>query len=460
MPVSLKNGDTLHVRLRAKNGYVISDSNSKDDQSTGFVTYSSEVIFPQITTLTRELTIPHGFKIFDTNYHTDFEGHTINPIVTMPSLAFGGSEGSGTVVINAGTEKPVDGPIQGLVDEFSLTVASGPAAQIAVDSITPNQLALRGTGENEVGTFVFNVTDAGGGPVQDGQVVTFTLDAPTGGAEFVSDSSVTTIDGQVSVSIVSGTVAGVATVTASTVSDVGTIATEARITMGNSQPDQLHLGFAADRLNIPGLIYNNLEGTITATVGDRYSNPVPAGTPVYFASECGLVALTDSDGVAINMTNQFGQATATTITGEPRDGLCRYIYWTEGEEAYIDSNGNGMYDVGEPHSDQGEPYIDANDNGFYDSNETYFDLDGNGTYTDADSVWQGDTFVWTSMNIRWSANVATPQISANDFRLYYGEPLEIEFSATDTNGNPLPSGTTISVSSVLPSVKSFVTSCF
>ena len=363
----------------------------------------------------------------------------------------------GSVVINAGTENSADGGIQGLVDEYGLTVASGPAVQIALVSVTPTQLGLRGSGENEVGTFVFSVTDGVGGPVQDGQVVSFRLDAPTGGAEFVSDSSVSTVGGQVSVSLVSGTVAGVATVTASTVSDVGTIATEARITMGSSQPDQLHLGLAAGRLNIPGLIYNNLEDTITATVGDRYSNPVPAGTPVYFAGECGVVALTDIDGVATNTTNQFGQATATTITGDPRDELCRYIYWTEGQEAYIDSNGNGMYDLGEPHTDQGEPFIDADDDGLYDNDETYFDLDGNGRYTDVDNVWQGDTFVWRSMNVRWSANVAAPQIFANDFRLFYGDPLEVEFSATDTNGNPLPSGTTIAVSSDCPGVGNFET---
>ena len=354
----------------------------------------------------------------------------------------------GNVAITASTRLSASIEVDPFVDEYNLTVASGPAVQIITESVTPSQLGLRGSGSNEVGTFVFSVTDGTGGPVQDGQVVNFALDSPTGGAEFVSDSFATTVDGQVTISLISGSVAGVATVTASTDSELGTIVTEARITMGNSQPDQLHLGFAAERLNIPGLIYNNLEDTITATVGDRYSNPVPAGTPVYFAGECGVVALTDSDGVATNTTNQFGQASATTITGEPRDeldGLCRYLYWTEGQEAYTDSNGNGMYDAGEPHTDQGEPYIDANDNDLYDSGETYFDLDGNGSYTDVDGVWQGDSFVWTSMNIRWSANVADPMVSPETFSIAPGSSQSFTFTAADVNENPLPSGTKIGV---------------
>jgi adhesin/invasin len=335
-----------------------------------------------------------------------------------------------------------------LVDEYFITVAAGPAVQIITESITPDSLGLRGSGDNEVGTFVFSVTDGSGGPVQDGQLVNFTLDSPTGGAEFVSDSSATTVDGQVTISLISGTVAGVATLTASTESELGTITTEARITMGNSQPDQLHLGFAAARLNVPGLIEFGIENTITAYVADRYSNPVPAGTPVYFAGECGIVALTDADGVATNTTNRFGQATATAVTAAPTAPLCKYVFWTEGQEAYTDSNGNGNYDDGEPHQDIGEPYIDANDNETYDSDETYFDLDGNGNYTDVDGVWQGNTFVWTDANIRWSASVANPVVvDTTSFSLAKGDFQTFSFIVADVYGNPLPSGTTIKVTS-------------
>ena len=48
------------MRLRAKNGYKISDSKSTDNQATGFVNYSSEVVFPAVSGLVQELHIPTG----------------------------------------------------------------------------------------------------------------------------------------------------------------------------------------------------------------------------------------------------------------------------------------------------------------------------------------------------------------------------------------------------------------
>ncbi len=167
--------------------------------------------------------------------------------------------------------------------------------------------------------------------------------------------------------------------------------------MGYGRPDQLHLGIAFESSNVAGLVELGLLNGITAQIADRYSEPIPANNPVYFASGCGTMALTDANGIATNLTNQFGQAKATHITGAPypmpSDYICPVLIWTEGEEAWVDSNANGFYDNGEPHQPIGEPFLDLNDNGRYDSNETYFDLDGNGIYTEADNVWDADTFV-------------------------------------------------------------------
>lgn len=387
------------------------------------------------------LPVEDGFPVFfeSSNGRITERANTVGGRATATFRAI--NQG-GNVTINAS-----DGLLLvDLTDELVLTVASGPAVQIVTESITPNQIGLRGSGQNEIATFNFSVTDGTGGPVQDGQIVNFSLESPTGGAEFISAESVSTVDGAVSVSLISGTVPGVATVTATTESEFGTITSQARITMGNSKADQLHLGFAVERRNIPGLITFGLTDQITAFIADRYSNPVSIDTPVFFASECGIVSLTDEAGEATNLINRFGQATATAVTGAPTAELCRYIYYTEGQESYTDSNGNGRYDVGEPHTDVGEPYIDANDSGTFDANELYFDLDENGVYTDVDGVWQGDTFVWTSTKIRWSAQTDTPQIEPSSFSLTRGVPKTFTVTATDVNGNPMPSGTTITVS--------------
>jgi adhesin/invasin len=348
---------------------------------------------------------------------------------------------SGSTFAGGGTE---------ISKEIVIQVATGAAAAMQLVSVTPDRLGLRGSGNNEIGTIVFKVSDSSGNPVSDGQVVDFSLDAPVGGAEFVSDISAPTIDGEVFVSLRSGTVAGVATVTAQTESDLGIVATEARITMGYGKPDQLHIGLAVDQLNVPGLVEFGLTNELTAYIADRYSNPVPANTPVYFASECGIVSLTGADGISTNFTNAYGQAVATSVTAQPTDELCRMIIWTEGEEAYTDTNGNGAYDEGEPHTGVGEPFIDADDNGGYDANELYFDLNGNGQYTPADLVWDADTFVWTSGVVRWSSITATPVISPETFNIATGKSQNFSITVSDQNGHPLPAGSTVKVSAECP----------
>ncbi len=333
--------------------------------------------------------------------------------------------------------------------DITIRVGSGPATSVALVSITPDRIGLRGTGLNETATLTYNVKDGGGNPVSDGQRVNFNLSSPTGGGEFLSTSSAITVGGAVSVTLTSGTVAGVATVTASTNNGTSTVSTETRVTMGNGRPDQLHLGIAFEKFNVPGLVLFGVENQVTAYIADRFSNPIPAGNPVYFASACGTMALTDPDGVSTNLTNAFGQATATSITANPRasDGLCQMLIWTEGEEAWVDSNGNGVYDNGEPHAGIGEPYIDANSNGIFDADtETYFDLDGNGRYTAADTVWNADTFVWTAGEVRWSGQTAPASFSPQNFALNFGESQTLDFTVADINGNPLPAGTEVSVS--------------
>lgn len=339
-------------------------------------------------------------------------------------------------------------------DVFNLTVASGPASTISLVSSSPERLALMGSGNVETGTFIFSVKDAGGNPVSDGQTVRFDLKSTTGGGEFLSANSATTVSGEVSVTLTSGSVPGVATVTASTSNDSATISTEARITIGYGKTDQNHVGLAVNNLNVPGLVEFGIENTITAYIADRFSNPVPANTPVYFASDCGIVSLTDNDGISSNLTNQFGIASAISITANPTDDLCTMIVWTEGEEAYTDLNGNGVYDEGVDIAQNiGEPYIDANDNGSYDKDsETYFDVNHDGKYDPADNVWNSNTFVWTSKKVRWSDKTALPIIKVkdsnnneNNIDINADDSKAFTITVADKNDNPLPAGTTFSV---------------
>jgi hypothetical protein len=336
-----------------------------------------------------------------------------------------------------------------VTSQISLTVASGPAAWIQLVSITPDHLGLKGSGFDEVGVITFNVKDSSGNSVDDGTPVDFTLNSPTGGGEYLSTVSALTVDGKVAVSLVSGTVGGVATITASTNNEATTVSTEARVTMGSGKPDQLHLSIFFDELNVPGQFVFNYMNKINAAVADRNSNPVPATTPVYFASECGIVSL-DS-----NLTNANGVTSVDWITANPVDKRCTSIIWTEGEEAYIDNNANGVYDEGDSHTDIGEPYIDANESATFDSGEVYFDLDGNGVYTqaEADPSWNDDTFVWISGVVAWSGRTESTKekvFSPTTFNVATGSPQSFAITIADTTGGPLTEGSSAKITTNCP----------
>ncbi|GEM_PF-5013804 len=324
---------------------------------------------------------------------------------------------------------------------IDLIIASGSAAFIEIESITPERLGLEGSGVDGIGTFVFNVQDSVGNPVADNTTVYFALNSPTGGGEYLSATSAPTVGGKVSVSLISGTVPGVATVTTSTTGTTGTVTTETKITMGYGKTDQDHISLSFTPLNIAGMLFDGLKTELGAYAGDRFSSPVPANTPMYFASSCGIVDL--PAGMALTGSN--GSASAEWITANPRNPLCTTIMWTEGEEAYQDLNANGMYDNGETHEDIGEPYVDANQNGQYDVGELYLDRTGDGEYTDANGVWDGDTFVWVAGVTRWSDVTATPAISPTSFTITPGGSVLFTITAADVNGGPLPAGSTVKV---------------
>lgn len=112
---------------------------------------------------------------------------------------------------------------------------------------------------------------------------------------------------------------------------------------------------------------DGVETTVTVRVTDTAGNPVPAGTLVQFSSEGGQIqkscALT---GIASGKSTISGcSVTFSTQNRRPADGYIAILAWLQGEEAYIDSNGNGKYDGGEPFWDAGRLFRDDNESGTY-----------------------------------------------------------------------------------------------
>ncbi|HEU4458945.1 MAG TPA: Ig-like domain-containing protein [Methylibium sp.] len=123
--------------------------------------------------------------------------------------------------------------------------------------------------------------------------------------------------------------------------------------------------------------------TVTARVTDTAGNPVPNGTPVQFSTEGGQIQTSCALTGVIQGTTTISACSVTFATQNlrPQDGLVTVLAWLEGQEAYIDVNGNGAYDAGEPFYDAGRIFRDDNSNGSYES--VIDELSVGGTVTSA-----------------------------------------------------------------------------
>lgn len=345
-------------------------------------------------------------------------------------------------------------------DSMTIQIAAGSAATITLDGVTPEKIGVKGSGIAESATITFVILDNGGNFVNDGTTVNFNLSPPLGGGESLAPASNSTASGKVSTTIKSGTVSGIASVIASVTVSGTTVSTEARVTIAAGKPDSNGFGLASEKIYLAGYDTYGLTSKVTAFLRDRYSNPVPMGTPVYFATESGIMALNDVTGNSTNLTNGFGQATATWQTAAPTPdtvstvtntiGINRIIAFTEGHESFVDNNGNGSYDLGEPFQDLGEPFIDANDNGVWDNaptvtdEERFIDANSNGVYDGPNGQRDQNVLIWTSMLTVFSDGLPVITMSPGSFAVPDGGAVDITVTVEDQNGNSLPEGSSLS----------------
>lgn len=338
---------------------------------------------------------------------------------------------------------------------------AGQAATISYISATPPVISLVNamTG-SKISILRFIVKDGFGNAVNNGTAVNFVLTGPSGGKQPVNGgeyigsddgtpitASTTTVGGVAEVNLLSGAVAGPATVTAS-VAGTGINTVSGAISIGGGVPSSNHFLLAASKLNLAATAGNFT--TIGAYMSDRFSNVNGlVGTMVSFVAEDGAIQpLTSADAYGI------AYADYTLGAGFPANGRLTIMASTQGEEAFVDSNGNGLYDIGESFSDIGEPFLDKNENGVRDADELFIDVNGNGVYNGPNGLWDGPNCpaagcvrpatIWTDMTLTLSGN-AVCALSPTTFTIADGGTQSFTFSVQDVNGNSVVGGTTIAV---------------
>jgi len=332
----------------------------------------------------------------------------------------------------------------------------GAAANIiyASSPTTLPEIGIQSSGRNTSTPVFFKVIDTNLNGVPN-VGVSFSVSGPTGAQ--VIDAGTTGSDGVVETILSSGDETGIATVTATVgapPSDGGTGITASSPgtpIVGGTPSDQ---GFSLDCLEVNVSANStatpprpDVTTTCTATLSDRFHNPIGIPTPVEWYAEAGSVSspsISTVQGVATTIFSANGkwppadtqpltslgeQSNPTTDyrwsgTGlNPRDMLVTLIAVTPGEETFFDGSGtsagvkNGKWDPGEWFVDVSEPYIDENDNQQWDPGE--FFIDGprlncatgiveppNGKWDPPNGCWDSNILLWHPIHILYSGDVS------------------------------------------------------
>ncbi len=214
---------------------------------------------------------------------TDANGRVV-AVLTSPTTI-----GTATVTASFGpTTQGTTGVVMG---------PGSPAGIVMVD-VNPASISVKGAGQNENSTIVFEVRDAQGNRVADGTGVEFSL-VPSGMGS-LSPAVAATIDGRATTILRSDTTATTVNVIARAQADTN-VTSGASVAISGGSPDSGHFSLAVQPDSIVWEPFRARAATVTAFVFDRFSNPVPQGTLVSFETSAGGIsgsAQTDEDGLA------------------------------------------------------------------------------------------------------------------------------------------------------------------
>ncbi len=389
---------------------------------------------------------------------------------------------------------------QSLSAAGTVTVTAASIGSIQFVSATPGQIGLKGTVLNESSSVVFKVLDASGGP-RPGVTVNFALNTTVGGLTVSPSSAQTVSDGTVQTTVSAGTAHTAVRVTASIATPaLSTQSSQLTVTTGlpTSGSFSIAVGSAkyangSSSLSCPNVEAWSEDGVtvpITVHLSDRYNNPAPVNTAVAFTTDAGQVSGSCVTGATDGSSGTPGACTVTWTSSNPRpykatdpnynasqpavkaDGRGTILATTIGEESFVDTNGNGFYDPGEPFDNLGEPYLDASEAGIYKSGDPYIDFNNNGVRDPGTGSFVGIICTGTGVNsscaqgtlaigvshllIMSTSNalIAPVSVTTGGTTAGFGPTLtlpratsaSVTFNVQDQHGNSMAAGTTVAIS--------------
>lgn len=342
----------------------------------------------------------------------------------------------------------------GLSKIITIQLRPGPPNSVLL-SFNPNNLGVKDSGRNQTVTITSDVIDSKNNPVVDGTFVKFSIFSSPGGGEFLSNSNpIPTLNGKAQVSLNSGVRSGSARIMAQVtdslgvpiVPDVRAVSTEIIIFAGPPYIEDVndastsHLSVGVSPLNVFGWNIVNNTAKVTAVVGDKFNNPVPSGTAVFFTTTGGVIS------TYTGFTDDEGVVTVTLHTGQPYPDVPRF-YNTQ--FVSFDPNENHP-DFSLPTAVIPGPIPDFEFSEVLNSVGDFVENDGVGrilAVTEGVDASGNSARAWSVTNIVFSGLITTFEVTTSDTVLLPGESATIDFKIYDVNGNPIVAGSEITASS-------------
>ena len=228
---------------------------------------------------------------------------------------------------------------------LNLGVTAPTVSSIIFATATPETIYLKGSGLTETSTLLFTVVDTAGNGLPN-QTVTLQLLTQAGGLTLdggaVPVSKLTDSLGNVSVLINSGTVPTPVRVSATLAGGITTVSSNLAVAVG--LPSELNFSLSQGTRNIEGYNIDGTTNTYSIIASDRLANPVPNGTAINFIAEGGQVEPSKTTA----LVNGIARASANFVSSSPRplDGRVTVLAYALGEESFLDTNGNNVWDPG------------------------------------------------------------------------------------------------------------------
>lgn len=335
----------------------------------------------------------------------------------------------------------------------TINVQAAQATNVQFVSAKPQLIYLSGSVGATQSQVVFKLVDSTGSPLQNQTLkLSLTNNAPgvSLGTLGQSQSITLTTDasGTVSAPVFSGSIPTSVQVSAVLASN-STIATNSNVLIvASGVPVQKAVSLSREKFSIEGLSVDGVSTNVMFSLADRQGNPVPVGTSVNFVSSSGVM-VPATCVVPARADGTSSSSCSTTIRSQgtrPGNGRVVILAYTPGEEDFIDTNGNNIYDPGEPFVDTGNAFRDDNLNGIFDAGE--FNVPRAGTSACGMGVYQRPNTcdgVWGAIDVRDQQIVIFASGSAVLPASQTSLASAVQFTIQDTNGNSMPTGTKIDV---------------